>query len=259
MNGAQQERFRAMTLAIARSPARRPRRLNNLVHVTIEMIQEAIARSNGSYTLVINNTVLGTLKLCGKIETRCTDDEDLTSYTLSDDTGTIGGIMWPNDVTGKTAINDLQLRETVIVTGAMVKQDGRWQLNTYQAHRASDDNAMTLHTLQMVTEQLDIMRMPLPQDPQEKNLPAVHDGGAQAEESEEEPDEYDVHSKDKEDIMTILDDPNIKLNDKGASIEYVAYRLGKEETFIASLMDVLVKEGVAYATGPSGFYRSIGD
>ncbi|KAL6598995.1 hypothetical protein ACP70R_045859 [Stipagrostis hirtigluma subsp. patula] len=261
MNRAQEERLRAIALQISRSPARgcHPRKLNNLVHLTIEMIHEAIERADGGYTLVINNTVVGTLKLCGKIQTRCTDEDDMTSYTITDDTGTIGGIMWPNDMTGKTAVNDMPLGSTAIVTGGMVKMDGKWQLNTYQAHAVTDENYITLHKLQMVTEQLDLMRLPLAQEPVKEHPEELEHGETEDQRLPENPESEDTSTKDKSDILIILDDPNIKMNENGASVEYVAYRLGKEETLIASLMEELVMEGLAYATGPRGYYRSLGD
>ncbi|KAL6639267.1 hypothetical protein ACP70R_022997 [Stipagrostis hirtigluma subsp. patula] len=222
-------------------------KLNGEVHVTAQMVNEAILKSGEGQTLAYNHAVLGTIKLCGKLIGR-TLDKGIIGYTISDGTGCIAGSMRTDETSGKSAIEDMEVGEMLIVTGVMKQEGMGWELDTIAAEPIAHENYMAFHRRQIFQEQMHLMTLPLQNDEAGEILMNVAV-------TRQSTGILDSAKRVKHNIMQILKEPLLHNSELGSSAAYLAYRLHKREPYIKLMLEQLEFEGFVVRTIDTSHYK----
>ncbi|EES16038.2 hypothetical protein SORBI_3008G109000 [Sorghum bicolor] len=217
------------------SPFREPNRMK----VTIKMIRDACGESRDQGRLVINESQVFTVELCGML-TRIEQHERWMDYEIYDGTGSIRSRIWPRGEDGYTDMSGSRVGGYYTVNGTCTVIDGDAMINTLIAREVTNYNSVTEHMLSVIHEHLELGH-------RLSSNRIVDRMGTKA--------QLDI---DKEGVLMLLSSDEEREKEDGLTEDYIRAKMGLDRDNMRKVLDGLINEGLVYNTVDEYHYKMAG-
>ncbi|CAL4985581.1 unnamed protein product [Urochloa decumbens] len=214
----------------------------NFMAITIKMLTDATTQELHRGRLVISNSEVFTVHLCGML-TKVTPTSTYTDYTFYDGTGSIEARIWPEALNFQHDLTPPRLKKYYMIVGEPRHEtQGVAALYLLSARLITNHNDITHHFFTTIYEHLQLLQL--------------------AEKSSQQCTPSTTFSKEtqlKEAILQFLSTTEMRENEEGASFRTILQTVHMDSNTGRSILNNLLEEGKVYNTIDYEHFKTTAD